>query len=467
MNIIPLILKLTNSFNETFHQNIDFFNLESKIKSIGDTFTKDLYVDYITYLDNEFAKSKYRKKKYSIKEKLSKSVLTSMGWVTFKYRIYIDKETKERYAFIRDLLNIKPYQRITDAAEFELIKYTMTENMTQASKHAIRDEVVSRSTVSKKIINLKGSIHENIVRLENTSKVLYIEMDEIHANLQVKGNKGKSVNHICPCAIVHEGHKENFVKRKVLKNVHNFASAKLSYRQLWDIIYDYISKRYDIDKVEYIFVSGDGALGIKDYIDVLPSAIFVLDKFHYSKCMKYIFSDGRIRNIADATLRRRDIDTFNKLVDIECENRPDQEKYIRIKQTTILNNIDGIINQNHPEYKCSCAMEGHVSNRYARYITSSPYAFSLQGLENKLQLLVLNANKHDLTFDEFLTLKYGENEHNEIINHFKELTDIKFKQTLFDTKNNKTINISVPKPKFDSLEVQTKYNYLINKHIIF
>ena len=112
-------------------------------------------------------------------------------------------------------------------------------------------------------------------------------------------------------------------------------------------------------------------------------------------------------------------------------------------------------------------MEGHVSNRYARYITSSPYAFSLDGLENKLQLLVLNANKHDLTFDEFLTLKYGEDEHNEIVKHMNELTDIKFKQTLIDTKYKIDINLNLPKPEFDSNEIRDRYNYLINKHIIF
>ena len=48
-------------------------------------------------------------------------------------------------------------------------------------------------------------------------------MDEIHANLQHNGNK------ICPCAIVHEGYEEDFVKRKKLKNIRYFASSKLTY----------------------------------------------------------------------------------------------------------------------------------------------------------------------------------------------------------------------------------------------
>ena len=78
-------------------------------------------------------------------------------------------------------------------------------------------------------------------------------MDEIHANLQHGGNK------ICPCAIVHEGYEEVFVKRKKLKNIRYFASSKLTYEELWEVIFDYVDKKYDIDKFKKIFVSGDGA----------------------------------------------------------------------------------------------------------------------------------------------------------------------------------------------------------------
>ena len=87
-------------------------------------------------------------------------------------------------------------------------------------------------------------------------------------------------------------------------------------------------------------------------------------------------------------------------------------------------NIDGIINQQDKDYKCPCSMESHVSNSYARYITSIPFAFSKTGLENKLKLLVLNANHHELTLDEFYHLKYYKNEYNKIINDMKKITDI-------------------------------------------
>ena len=48
MNIIQLITNFTNKFNETFGINITPFNLEEKIRNIGDEFTKQLYEEYLS-----------------------------------------------------------------------------------------------------------------------------------------------------------------------------------------------------------------------------------------------------------------------------------------------------------------------------------------------------------------------------------------------------------------------------------
>ena len=468
MNIIPLITNLENTFNETFKTNFDFFNLESKIENIGDEFTLELYSNIIKYIDDNFMLSQERKDKYYVKEIMTRNVLTSMGYVSIKFRAYIDKVTKKRYVFMRDVLNLKPYQRITDEAQYQLTKYAMEENMSQSARHAIKNHEVSRSTVSKLIKNFKGTIKEDIIKVNINPSVLYIEMDEIHANLQIKGNKGRSKNQIWPCAIVHEGYVEKFTKRKKLKNVRNFATAKLSYSDLWEIIYDYVSQKYDIDKIDYIFVSGDGANGIKEYYNVFPNAIFVLDKFHYKKkYLNYIFKNNvTLLNIADEYLRNDMIDEFKFLVNSQINLYPDQKEKMLEKQNYILNNLEGIKNQNHPMYQCPCSMEGHVSNKYARYITSSPYAFSLDGLENKLQLLVLRANNHNLTFEDFINLKYGENQFNKILDNIKQITNIKYRIKVINTNNKELININVPLPKFYDNSTQDYFYNLISQRMI-
>lgn len=55
-------------------------------------------------------------------------------------------------------------------------------------------------------------------------------------------------------------------------------------------------------------------------------------------------------------------------------------------------------------------MKGHVNHGFAKYITSSPFGFSLNGLKNKLRLFVYKANKVDLAID----LKYGKYSYIEI-----------------------------------------------------
>lgn len=197
MEIIPLINEITNTFNETFSKNLNPLNLESKIRNVGDEFTLKLYENFLNYIDDKFKKSKRRKAIFNIKETRHRTLITSIGCIHVKSTSYYDKKTKEHFVLLREILNLKPYQRLTNEAEYQLVKYSMDENMSQAARHALRNTQVSRSTVSKKIGKLDGTIIENITRTNNQPDILYIEMDEIHANLQKGGNK------ICPCAIFH------------------------------------------------------------------------------------------------------------------------------------------------------------------------------------------------------------------------------------------------------------------------
>ena len=441
MKIIPLINEFTNTFNEIFQKNLNPLNLESKIRDAGDMFTLKLYESFLNYIDDKFKHSKERKLIYNIKETRKRTLITSVGYITINSTSYINKITKERFVLLREILHLKPYQRLTNEAEYQLIKYAMDENMSQAARHALRNTIISRSTVSKKIKVLDGTIKENVTRTNNQPDILYIEMDEIHANLQHNGNK------ICPCAIVHEGYEEDFVKRKKLKNIHYFASSKLTYEELWEVVFDYADKKYDINKFKVIFVSGDGAPGIKNYTNCFPNAKFVLDPFHYiKKHLKYIFKqDVELRHIADNYIHNNLIDDFKILVDCQIEKYPEQEKYMKEHMNYIINNLDGIKNQNHPDYKCHCSMEGHVNQAFARYITSSPYGFSEQGLENKLKLLVYHANKVELTIEDYYNLKYGNNSYEDINIKINKLTKIKYDQKLSSNyRSEYKINTSLP-----------------------
>ena len=150
MKIIPLINEFTNTYNEIFKENLNPLNLESKIRAAGDTFTLLLYEKFLNYIDDRFKNSKERKSIYNIKETRERTLITSVGCIHVNSTSYYNKTTKERFVLLREILHLKPYQRLTNEAEYQLIKYAMDENMSQSARHALRNTQVSRSTVSKK-----------------------------------------------------------------------------------------------------------------------------------------------------------------------------------------------------------------------------------------------------------------------------------------------------------------------------
>ena len=109
-------------------------------------------------------------------------------------------------------------------------------------------------------------------------------------------------------------------------------------------------------------------------------------------------------------------------------------------------------------------MEGHVSQIYARHVTSSPYGWSLDGLENKLRLLTMKANHIDITLKEFLKLKYGNDEYQTIIDNIQELQNITLKKLHLHATNTKDIvDINIPLPIFDHPSTQDYFDRLISE----
>ena len=103
--------------------NINPLNLEQKIIETGDDFTLKLYEDYLSFLDRCFKYSSDRLEKYIVKETTLKTLTSSIGNITFTSTRYIDRETKKSYYPIRDILNLKAYQRMTNEAEHTITKY--------------------------------------------------------------------------------------------------------------------------------------------------------------------------------------------------------------------------------------------------------------------------------------------------------------------------------------------------------
>lgn len=435
MNIISLFQSFVNHLSNILINNQYLHELEHSIFSSTNELNIDTLKQILEYLDSQYKYSKERKNKYYVQQTRERTLITSLGLLTFNKTYYKTKKKingkYEYYSYLEDYLGISKWAKMTLAAEVKLINNALDNGYSWSSNNSIPNYIISRQTISSKI---KGINHNYIEQTttKDTPPVIYIEADEVHANLQSrdKGTKNK----IVPVILTHEGHKEDFVKKKELKEQHYIASSVLETNKIWNETYKYLDNKYDLDNGPTIFISGDGAPWIKGYDEAFPNAIYVLDPFHYfNKKLSYIFKkEPIITSIADSYLRNKMIDEFKLLVNIQTQKYPEQKKDMIKVQNFLINNIEGIINQKHPLYKCPCSMEGHISNKYAKFITSRPHSYSEAGLENIVQLLTMKANKIKLTEEIYCKFKFG-------ISTYKKLNLEKYINS-FRNQSNQLIN---------------------------
>ena len=419
----------------TIAQNFDFSNVFFNKPSLNDVIFKtyeyskelsrqsiaDIFVD----LDDRFFKSKLWKKEYKNHGFVNRVLITSIGIIQFKRRYYksINKELNSNFYFVDSFFEMPKYSRITSDAMCSLTKMATEVNASYASCNALVDCVVSRQSVSNILKSFITSdmniprIPEIIEKKNEEKETIYIELDEAHCNLQLKGKETKiSKNKIAKLALVHTGHIHLTYasKRKELQNKHYFGDLNSQITDYCDRIYSYITSRYNPDRIKNIFVSGDGAKWINSfsqnlrdcfrYNDIIVTQ--VLDKFHLRKRLNSIFSkNDQLIKLVLNNLNSLNEASFRSIAYDFYENKPDHklnpnvfDSHVRF----ICDNFEYIKNNNHPMYKTPCSMEGHISHVYASRLTSRPKGFSINTLESLMHLLVFKANLRELTVQDII-----------------------------------------------------------------
>lgn len=394
---------------------------------------------FYEYLDRYLRESNYRKQAgLVIKDSVNKNLLTSLGNITFKKTVYVDRDNKTRY-LLDEYVGIKPNERMMDDAREKIIEEVVESSYRKSGLRASILDSVHKQTVKNEVMKLE--IPKDII--ENSKKkeveVLYIEADEDHVALQDKikrkdiGQRNTIIDKLVYCF---EGKELEAPRsqRKRLINPYYFAGVyrgNKGNQDLWEEVHNYIEKTYDIDKIKKIYISGDGASWIREGVQYFKNAIFVMDEFHimkYTKMATSILKDSQADGIAEIyrALRENDrasIDTvFGQIYNI-C--RTDNEKEnIDNCYRYFINNFNSIcLRMIKNEEILGCSAEGHVSHILSNRLSSRPMGWSIKGCDNISKLIAYyhNGGKINKLFKRERKLNY------EIIN-FKEIQQASIKK---------------------------------------
>ena len=358
---------------------------------------RDMMVEMIGSLEESLLCSKDRKREWVVQSRnREKTISTLLGDISYQRTYYKHRETGVFRYLTDDLLGIEPHTRIDTGLQADML--TKAKEMSYEKVVGSYDDisVSSRSTVKNLVhrTSMEGSNWPNPVEEKRKVRFLYVEADEDHVHQQ----RGKGL--IMKLAYVHEGKtvlnpsSKSKHKRNELIGAKYLTGLYPKNDDFWFTVLDYLEATYDLDAVEQIFLSGDGAPWIRAGEDILPNCRFVIDGYHLSKYIKsatgaYPGYERKLKKYVYSG-KKDWVEAYFDTIESN-DHSPAELKRFASCRTYILGNWDSVQNRSRKGY-VECSAEGHVSHVLSHRLSSRPIAWSKLGSENIARLRVYTRN---------------------------------------------------------------------------
>lgn len=394
-----IIQKISNSYEKELKNLIREKeispSLSSQLRKL-DEVGATLMAEALETIDEMYKNNKSRKQNWTVKSKNDEKTLTTIfGEVKYKRTYYKNKKTGE-YSYLSDeAVGISAHDKLDASLKARLIEEAVFMPYSRSGEKATEAVSLTSQTVMNTIREL-GGVDNDAVEIKQEKravKILYIEADEDHVALQNGG-------HIDPKLVyVHEGRKKAGKDRWELLNARYFSGVYNNSDELWMEDADYIDQAYDIDSIEKIYLSGDGATWIK-------GSIYVLDRYHLSKYVTQATAHmGYTTPIMWDYINNGDSKNIKELFKaiISLTETETKKKSVQEARKYILCNWKGIRNQYEADY-AGCSAEGHVSHILSLRLSSRPLGWCKTGVDQMARLRVFVANGGEI-YDLFIERK--------------------------------------------------------------
>ena len=375
--------------------NINFLSdftdeLNKNLMELG----QDLVLEYINNLEKIIYESEDRKEKYISYQKNSisneRKLITIFGEIKFSRRYYQEKDTKEKVYLLDRAIGLEENERMLINVEEKLLELATIKSYEYAGKTAVYNTEISKETVKNKIEELDFSkIPKETFEKKKDICNLYIQADEDHVSLQKGGISEPRL------ITLFEENENGILKNK--KKIGGIYKSRID--DIWEEVYTYIESKYNYEKIDKIYIMGDGASWIRTGLEWLPKSIYIADRFHIDKAIIDLCGRDKIEYKNQIREAMFEFD-FGKVKELGYEilaeemNKKVRERKLK-KLKYILNNEEGF--KNSVKYDVpGCAAEGDISHTYSDRLSSRPMGWKESNVDKMARLRILRANGENI-----------------------------------------------------------------------
>lgn len=388
-------LRITEHVLDALEQGVNYQDLQRKVGEELDGLGRDILRSVIEAADETLRSNRSERSGWVVDQRNhEKELLTPFGPIRYR-RTYFKHSATKTHAYLVDrMMGFTPHQRIDAGVAAEVVERATEQSYRRSGQWSeVESWRVSGQTVMKSLRRMDLATQDPLRPGCERRRVpyLFIQADEDHVPNQ-KGPRWQP-----RLVTVHEG-TEGRPKRRHLIGAKRFGGLYLrgEAEQLYEQVWKYLETTYDLEHVQAILVSGDGASWIRGLCEYLPGAEFVLDRFH---ARKYILaatgSEGELYSELWKALHEADRGRMRSLMAkaLELAETPKRKERVMESLRYFESRWDGVQAwQRYEGIWPGCSAEGDVSHVYAARMSSRPMAWGLEGVDQMSRMRVMRCN---------------------------------------------------------------------------
>ena len=397
MDIIALIKELVTGLldaEEEFLEHLDTFPaFEESVHGLTDRMAAGFLGLVLTNADTLIRESGKRKGSYTVQRKRERTLISSVGDITFTHTLYQDQEGRIR-RLLDELIRLPDRERLTPAAEAKLLNEAEVYSYQHAAESLrTKGQTVTKTTVMNKVHAVEKEIMgmEGPVSEKKACEYLYIEADEDHIHRQKEGKEQGCF--IGKLVYLFEGKEDVCKGRRKLISPFYFGGLYAGTEQnasLWEEVDAYIRRHYDEDVLKCVYINSDGAGWIRAAENYVGKSRLVADRFHLMKYInraaRYTPDENKTKGRFYRYIYKDQLLAAKKLLTRIGNHSEESGRAVEECRTYLTGNWQYIQRAFHDKHVLGCSAEGHVSSVYSERMSSRPMGWSETGTDRMCRL---------------------------------------------------------------------------------
>lgn len=397
MDIITLINDYVSGLlnaEEEFLEHLDSLTtFEETVSRLSNQMAADFIGLILTDADQMIRDSGIRKGSYTVQRSRQRTLISSVGDITFTHTLYKDQSGKIR-CLLDELIRLPDRERFTAVAEAKVLNEAEVHSYQHAAESIqTNGQTITKTTVMNKVHAIEKEIPEmeEVPEEKRQCEYLYIEADEDHIHRQKEGKEQGCF--IGKLVYLFEGKEEICRGRRKLVRPFYFGGLYAGTEQnaaLWEEVESYIRTHYEQDVLRCVYISSDGGGWIRTAADHIYKGKLVADRFHL---MKYINRVAGYTQKGEATkgrfykyIYKNNLLAVKKLL-TRIGNCCERSGYaVEECRKYFVGNWEYIQRAFHDRHVTGCSAEGHVSSVYSERMSSRPMGWSKEGADRMCRL---------------------------------------------------------------------------------